>query len=308
VSIVALLALAGCIIGVAWWQVGPAPTAVDDGISARPPLLLLPTGTEPDSALGTAAAQLAAGRHDDARRSLIALVGDDPDDVVAQTGLVLTRWRTTGPDSVERGLRQLTAEYPEAAFVQLHLGLTQLALRDVRSARESLELARTQGWLAADPTSLRVARLADDLMHPEAFRGALPVLVRPGEIADPAAKAQLRELLAAVEADDRRRAERSATALERAEPMARVAAAAAAFDKGDIGATTDAMLELATNEQLPAPVRGRAALHAALTELWTGGDRRSGCRQLRALAGSDVDPATQRLAQPLVRELCAEVR
>lgn len=303
--LLALLVLAAAIVGLAAWQVGPRPKPADAGLPKQPPPLALPSDIPETSPLARAAAQLATGNLELARAGFVDVVADDQDGEAGQVGLVLSRWRATGPVSVERDLRQLAREYPESALVALHLGLVQLVLGEQRAARESLRGALELGRDAADPTSLRMARLADDLLHPQAFQGTLPVLVQPAEVPT-ARRAAVAGLLEAAAAGDRRRAARLAAGLDRTGPaMARVAAAAAAFDKGEPQPAVDRLSRLAGNRTIGPEVRDRARLMATLAELWGGGDRAVACDRLARSASPATHAGTRRLAGPIHAELCA---
>jgi hypothetical protein len=293
------------IVALAAWIVGPRPKAADSGFPKAPPPLVLPSGTAKDSALGRAAALLAAGQLPGARAGFTDVVADAPDDVAGQVGLVLSRWKSTGPESVERDLNQLTLEYPDDALAFLHLGLVQELLGEQRAARATLRTTLDLGRAANDPTSRRMARLADDLLHPDAFQGVFPVLVQPSEVGSNADRASIRRLLDDVTADDHDAATTEATRLGRStDAMARLAALAAQFDKDDPSATVDRMTALGARRDTPAQVRDRAAFLGALAALWGGGDRSSGCASLRASTSTQVDAATRRLATPIAAELC----
>lgn len=303
--LLAALAAAGVLVAVAVLMVGPAPRPADEGLPKAPPPLALPTGVADDSALARAATQLAAGELDEARAGFTDIVAEDRDGVAGQVGLVLSRWRTTGPRSVERDLSQLAREYPEDSFVALHLGLVRSVLGDDRAAREALRDARELGHDAADPTSLRMARVADDLLHPEAFRGPMPVLVAPAEVAE-ADRATLRLLLDAVAAGDRRGvAERAPKLASSDDAMSRVAAVTAGFDKTDPDATVDRLEAIAADAEVPAAARDRARMLAALGHAWGGGDRDEACTSLRRSTAAASDPGTRRLAAPISAELCS---
>lgn len=302
--IVAVLVLAGLVIALATWQVGPRPKAADSGFPKEPPPLVLPTGTAKDSSLGRAAALLATGNLGGARAGFTDVVADEPDGVAGQVGLVLARWRSTGPQSVERDLAQLTREYPDSALASLHLGLVQTLLGEQRAARATLRDALQLGRDAGDPTSLRMARLADDLLHPTAFKGAFPVLVQATEVRA-ADQPSLRRLLAAVTADDAAAAAGEAAKLARSsDAMSRVAAIAAQFDKDDAAATTARLDAIATTAKAPGPARDRARFLSALAGLWGGGDRAQGCAVLRASTSPATDAGTRRLAVAIAGELC----
>lgn len=297
-----LLVLAGLLVGIATWQVGPTPRPADEGLPTSPPPLALPSDEPDGSALSRAAAELASDDLQDANRRFVDIVAEDREGEAGQVGLVLSRWRSTGPISVERDLRQLAREYPESAYVALHLGLVQLLLEEDRLGRETLRTARELGLEAADPTSLRMARLADDLLNPGTFAGTMPVLVQPAEAA-PAHRADLRRLLAVVAAGDRTAAARLAGELERTgDPFAELAATAARFDKGDSAPTVEALQGIARGATA-APVRDRARFLAALADLWAGGDRDRACAVFEELVRSG-DPGTKRLAGPIRGEVC----
>jgi hypothetical protein len=298
------IALAVLLVLASVLMTGPAPEPADQGLPKDPPPLALPADVADDGAVATAAAQLAAGDLDEARAGFTDAVADDHDDVVAQAGLILSRWRTTGPVSVERDLGQLAKEYPESAFVALHLGLVQTLLDEPRAARASLRDAVELGRSAADETSLRMARLADDLLHPDAYHGELPVLVAPDEVPT-GERAALRALLGAVGAGDRDRAVELAGAVGHgSSALLRVAALAAAFDKDAPDATVDRLDAVADDEREPVAARDRARLLSALALAWGGGSRAQACVSLRASAKGDVDAGTRRLAGPISKEIC----
>ncbi|MCW2920903.1 MAG: hypothetical protein JWL76_777 [Thermoleophilia bacterium] len=293
---------AAALVAAAVLMVGPSPKSADAGFPKQPPPLALPSDTPDDSPLATAAAQLAAGQLDDARRGFTGVVAEDQDGVAGQVGLVLSRWRSTGPVSVERDMRQLVREYPESALAVLHLGLVQSLLDDPRASRQALREAVRLGRAAADPTSLRMARLANDLLHPDAFSGDLPVLVAPTEV--PASdQQQVRSLLDAVQRGDAAKVRSVASKLADATGLVRVAAVSASFDKDEPDVVVDRLDAIATGSE-PRPVRDRARLMATLAELWGGGDRAAGCRKLGASTRTGIDPATSRLARPIETELC----
>ncbi|MCW2927738.1 MAG: hypothetical protein JWM86_1706 [Thermoleophilia bacterium] len=303
--IVVALLVAGALLGGAIALVGPAPRSADESFPDSPPPLALPSDVDADAPVARAAAKLAAGQLDAANAGFVDVVADDQDDVVGQVGLVLTRWRSTGPRSVERDLQQLTREYPESAFAALHLGMVQTVLRDQREARATLRSAVELGRDAGDPTSLRMASLADDLLHPDGFRGALPVLVAADEVA-PAVRPQLRALQDAVAAQDRSAVARAAARLEAgSDPMARIAAVAGSFDKDEPDATVDRLEELAGSPALEPAERDRARLLATLARLWRGDGRSDGCSRLAASTTAATDAATRRLATPIRGELCS---
>lgn len=294
--------VAAVLVAVAVFMVGPRPERADAGFPKQPPPLALPSDTPEDSTLAKAAVQLAAGQLDDARLGFTDVVAEDQDGVAGQVGLVLSRWRSTGPVSVERDLRQLVREYPDSALAVLHLGLVQSLLDDPRGSRQSLREAVRLGQAAADPTSLRMARLANDLLHPDAFAGDLPVLVAPDEV--PARdREQVRLLLTAVQHGDARRVRSIATKLAGATGLVRVAVVAASFDKDDPQVVVDRLDAIATGQE-PAPVRDRARLMATLAELWGGGARAAGCTKLATSTRDGIDQATTRLARPIETELC----
>lgn len=298
---VAALAL----FGAAWLMVGPAPEPADSGFPKAPPPLALPDGVPEDGALARAAALLATGELEGARRGFTDVVALDREGEAGQVGLVLSRWRSTGPVSVERDLRQLAREYPASALVALHLGMVQALVGEDRASRTSLRDAIELGREAGDPTSLRMARLADDLLHPDAFRGDMPVLVAAAEVAA-AERAPVRELLAAVGAGDHERRMRLAAQLERStDDLVRVAAATATFDKADPEEAATRLEALAGDRSVDAPARDRARMLAALARAWGGGDLDASCRVLRASTRDTVDQGTRRLAGPIAAELCA---
>ncbi len=294
---------AALLVLVAVAMVGPSPKPADAGFPKQPPPLALPSDTPDDSPLAKAAVQLASGDLDGARSEFTNVVAEDQDGVAGQVGLVLSRWRSTGPVSVERDLRQLVREYPDSALAALHLGLVQSLLEDPRASRQSLRDAVRLGHAAADPTSLRMARLANDLLHPDAFKGDLPVLVAPNEV--PAGdRAQVRALLGAVQRGDALEVRTRSEALAGSRGLTGVAVVAAGFDKDDPDAVVDRLDAIARGRE-PAAVRDRARLMATLAELWGGGERAAGCTALQTSTRTSVDAGTRRLAVPIESELCS---
>lgn len=303
VALAAIVAVA--LVALAVVMTGPRPRPADDGLPTSPPPLAVPSDVSETSALAKAAALLAAGQLEAANDAFVDIVAQDQDGVPGQVGLVLSRWSATGPVSVERDLRQLAAEYPDDAFVALHLGLVQGLLGEQRAARVTLADARRLGRAAADPTSLRMAILADDVLHPKAFRGPMPVLVRPAEVRA-ADRPLLTKLLAAVNAGDRTSADALRARLRRSgDPLVGVAVAAAAFDKASPEETVDALDALAGDTPQVPEVRDRAGFLASLARLWGGADRTDGCVALERSTRPGVDAATRRLATPIHKELCA---
>jgi hypothetical protein len=292
------------LVAFAVWMVGPAPRAADAGFPDQPPPLAIPTEAADDSPLAIAAARLATGDLDVARASFTSLVAEDRDDVPGQVGLILSRWRTTGPTSVERDLTQLAKEYPDSAFVMLHLGLVRALLQQTRGSSEALRDTVELGRDAGDDTSLRMARLADDLLHPNAFRGDLPVLVSPSEV-PPADRPKLRSLLKSASAGDRRSVADLAVELGASrDDMSQIAVITATFDKGDPDVTTERLQVIVDDRSASPAARDRARMLGALASVWGGGSRTTACTALRAAAGPDSDDATRRLAGPISNELC----
>lgn len=303
VRIGASIVVAAVLVLVAVAMVGPSPKPADAGFPKQPPPLALPSDTPDDSPLARAAVQLASGDLDEARSGFTDVVAEDQDGVAGQVGLVLSRWRATGPVSVERDLRQLVREYPDSALAALHLGLVQSLLDDPRAARQSLRDAVRLGRAAADPTSLRMARLANDLLHPDAFSGDLPVLVAPNEV-PPGDRTQVRALLDAVQRGDALEVRTRSEALAGSRGLTGVAVVAAGFDKDDPDAAVERLDAIARGTE-PAAVRDRARLMATLAELWGGGERAEGCTALQTSTRTSVDAGTRRLAVPIETELCS---
>jgi hypothetical protein len=299
-----VLLVAVGVVALATWMVGPKPKAADSGFTKTPPPLVLPSGTAKDSALGRSAALLASGQLAGARAGFTDIVAEQPNGIAGQVGLIFSRWKSTGPESVERDLNQLTLEYPDSALASLNLAFVQARIGEARAARSTLRSTLELARAAHDPTSLQVARYADDMLHPDAFLGGFPVLVQPDEVAT-ADQASMRRLIAAVSADDRVAATRVATTLGRStDAMARVAALAAQFDKDDPSATVDRLTALGAAKATPPAARDRATFLAALAGLWGGGDRTTGCARLQASTSAQVDLATRRLATPIAAKLC----
>lgn len=302
--LLASLTTVAALVGVAWWMTGPAPKPADAGVQGTPPPLVLPSGTAKDSGLARAAASLATGDLVAARQRFVDVVASSPDDVAAQAGLILSGWTSVGPRAVERDLAQLVREYPESSVAVVHLGLVQGALRDTRPARASLRSGVELGRAEGDATGLRLARLADDLLHPRAFSGYVPVLVEESEVGV-ADRRTVHRLLAAVARDDRVAAARLGTALARSGVgLVQVAGAAAQFDKDDPAATAARLDAVVARRGGDRTVADRARLEAALATLWDGGDRSAGCARLRTVTAPSADAATRRIAAPIARELC----
>jgi len=294
------------LIAAAWAITGPAPQDADDGFPKQPPPLVLPSDVTPTSAVGRAGAELAVGDLKGARERFVDIVAEAPDDEVAQVGLALSGWRTIGPVSVERDLTQLDREYPESALIAAHLGIVRVELGDRRGGRQALRDAMARGRAADDATGLRMARLADDLVHPGTFRGYVPVLVRPKEVPVPD-RAQVRALLSAIAQDDRMGAAKLAAALgggASVDPMVRVAAAVATFDKDEPQVTVDRLDALVADPTLSDVASDRAEMHAALAQIWAGDAREAACTRLARSSRLGVDVATRSLATPIHRELC----
>lgn len=293
-------------VGVAWLMNGPAPESVDAGLPKDPPPLALPSSLADDSDVAKAAVRLATGDLEGANTGFVTAVAEAPDDVVAQTGLILSRWRSTGPRSVERDLAQLTKEYPDEAFPALHLGLTRVLINEDTTARQALGDARRLGWEQSDETGLRLARLADDMLHPTAFRGYLPVLVRAQEVRSPADRTLVTQLLDAIERDDRpAAAEIGAKLTASSDPMAQAAGIVGEFSKDETAATADRLQELASGPGVPPPARTRATLMAGMATMWSGDGKSAGCKLIAVAAAPSADASGRRFAQPIERELCA---
>ena len=299
---IALVVAAAIVVG-AVAMTGPRPRPIDAGLPTTPPPFVVPD--EPtDPALNAAAARLAAGDLDVARAAFTDIVARDQAGEPGQVGLILARWRSTGPRSVERDLAQLASEYPDSAYVAFHLGLAQLLLDDARVARQTLRTARDLGIAASDPTSHRIATLADNALHPKLPTGPLPVLVQGVEVR-PADRRAVTGLTAAVASGDRATVTTLARALAQSpDPFARLAAEAARFDKDDPGAAIDALGALARDGSIPPAARDRAYLLNALADRWGGGDRQALCERLLVSSGAGIDPQTRRLAAPIHAELC----
>src|SRR5690606_29238035 len=134
-----------------------------------------------------------------------------------------------------------------------------------------------------------MARLANDLLHPDAFRGEMPVLVSPSEV-PPADRVRLKRMIDAIGAGDRRRAGALAATLARSSTaLVRVAAAAGGFDKGEPDEAIAALEAIAADPDADAAARDRARMLAALASAWSGGDRDVACRALRVSAKPPTD-------------------
>jgi hypothetical protein len=295
---------AGLLISLAWWMTGPAPEAADAGLPASPPPMAVPVGMASTDPVALAIKSLGSGELTAARRSFVSLVAESPDDPVSQVGLILAGWRSVGPSSVERDLNQLAKEQPDSAYVGLHLGLVQVLLGASATSKATLRGVIEVGRSAGDATSLRMARLADDLLHPTVFRSYVPVLVQPADV--PASdRVALGKLRVAIEREDRTAAGVQAKLLARsADGMARVAGIVGRYAKGDEQATIAPLARIAADASEPRRVRDRAVLHQALTQLWSGSDRDAGCALLARVAAAPADVGTRRLAAPISAELC----
>jgi hypothetical protein len=251
------------------------------------------------------AAQLTAGDLKAARAGFIDIVASEQDNEAAQVGLQLSGWSRIGPRAVERDLTQLAREYPESALVALNVGVVRSLLGSEYevTARESLDDAVELGQRAADPTSLRMARLADDLRHPAGFRGYMPILVRPTDVPE-ASRKDLERLLGAVGRDDRGAARTLAESLEQSkDPYLAMAVIGAQFEKGDGARSAKAFEALAAATDDRAAI-SRANLHRGLALMWDGGRRSQGCESIGIAAGATSDRVTRSFAQPIYRELC----
>lgn len=295
---------AAALIAVAWWMTGAAPKPADDGLPSSPPPMAVPSGMPSSDPVAKAIASLGSGELSAARRSFVSLVASSPDDPVSQVGLILAGWRSVGPSSVERDLNQLAKEQPDNAYVALHLALVQVMIGETAASRATLRSTIDLGRSAADPTSLRMARLADDLLHPAAFRSYVPVLVQPDDVPakDRAALVKLRK---AIEREDRAAAAVQAKVLaSSSDGMSRIAGIVGQYAKGEEQATITPLAALQADARQPQRVRDRALLHQALTQLWSGTDRDAGCALLTRATARGVEAATRRLAAPIAKELC----
>jgi hypothetical protein len=296
----------GAIVALAVWQVGPRPKSADAGFPATPPPLALPTATPAHAPLAGAAALLAAGHLDAARRAFVDVVAEDQGGIPGQVGLILSRWTSTGPISVERDLQQLAVENPDSAFVALHLGMVQTLVKDTQAARATLRSAIELGHAAGDGDSLRMATLAEDLLHPGSFGGPMPILVRPGEVAAGTRPLFERLLAANTRGDAAATARLAPQLLHASDAMARIAAIVATFDKDAPDVVVDRLGRVAVDRSEPQPARDRARMLASLAYLWGGSSRDVGCTRLAVSVGAGIDPATRRLAVPIHTELCAK--
>jgi hypothetical protein len=295
---------AAALIGVSWLITGPAPTPVDSGLPKSPPPMTVPAGTPGNSELAAGIADLAANRFSAATKTFTSLVAASPDDDIAQTGLILSGWRSDGPDSVEHDLTQLADEHPDDAYVALHLGLVRVLVGSNSAAEASFAAAVKAGRAAGDPTSLRMARLGDDLLHPDGFRSYVPVLVQGIDV--PAAdRAALGRLLLDIQNDDRVAAAKESKLLSASTSgMSRIASIVGLYEKGGEAQTASKLALIAADTAQPAAVRSRAILHEGLAQLWSGADRDAGCGLLAAAAGATADAATRSLSVALRAKLC----
>lgn len=300
--LVALL-VAAALVAVAWWMTGPAPTPVDAGLPKSPPPMTVPVGAGDDAPIAAAIQRLDDDDFAAATSAFTTLVAATPEDPVAQTGLILSGWRSDGPIAVERDLAQLADEQPESAYVALHLGLVRILIGENDDAEASFAAAVAAGRAAGDPTSLRTARLADDLLHPDGFRSYVPVLIQAADLPS-ADRPALGRLLTDIAREDRRGAATEAKRLAAStSPMARIAALVGQYEKGK-EAALQVQLEPYVAATQPAPVRSRALLHQALAQLWSGSDRDRGCALLDRAMGPTADDGSKRLAASISQRLC----
>ncbi|MBC7462024.1 MAG: hypothetical protein H7287_11730 [Thermoleophilia bacterium] len=295
--------VAAALVAVAWWMTGSAPSPVDTGLPKSPPPMSLPVGTATNTPVAAAIQQLDDGKFVAATSAFTTLVANAPADPVAQTGLILSGWRSDGPIAVERDLAQLADEQPESAYVALHLGLVRILIGENDDAELSFRAAVQAGRAAGDPTSLRMARLGDDLLHPDGFRSYVPVLVQAGDV--PAAdRPALGRLLTDIERDDRGGAAKESQLLAKsASPMSRIAALVGLYEKGK-EAELQAQLAPYAGASQPPAVRSRAQLHQGLAQLWSGSDRDRGCRLLAQAMGPTADDSSRQLATSISKRLC----
>ncbi|MCW2949797.1 MAG: hypothetical protein JWN41_810 [Thermoleophilia bacterium] len=300
----AVFAITAASIGLAWWITGPAPVAADAGLSATPPPMTVPVGVATDQPLARAIRALTAKRFKTAEAAFTTLVAESPDDAVAQTGLILSGWRSHGPSAVEHDLAQLAREQPDSAHVALQLGLVRVVTGDTAGAEASFHRAVLAGRAAADSTSLRMARLADDLLHPQGFRSYVPVLVQPVDV-PVAERATLRRLLVDIQREDRTAAAREARRLATSRSgMARLASIVGRYEKGDENKIAGELDALSRSSAQPAAARSRALLHEGLVRLWSGADRDAGCDVIGRAASPTSDSNTRTLASSIFAELC----
>jgi len=281
---------------------GPAPRPADAGAADRPPPLLVTEETDPE--VRRAATALATGSLVDARTRFTRIVAEHPDQVDAQVGLVLSGWTALGPSAVERDLAQLVREYPDHPLPSFELGLVQAARGDARASRPAIGSALDLGRGAGDAEGLAIARLADDLLHEDQFRGYPPVLVAEGDV--PAGdRIAIRRLRASLAIDDRgAAAEQAALLAGSASPVSRIAGIVAAYDKSaaEASATRATDLAGALPRSTAAEERDAVQLHAGLLLAWSGETER-GCRLVQAVADGVTPSRWRRLASPISAQL-----
>ncbi len=176
----------------------------------QPPLILHDDQSRHNEIVVKVARELAKGRADEALKLVAPVAAENPGDQEVQVALALSRWNSAGSEQVLGELQSiLDSEDDDAirAWISLHLGVAQVFAGQDTQARKTLMSALRAA--RKNSGSFDVARRADDLLHPGLAPGYPPLLssvdksvaVR-GDIESKA----IRELLAAIEADDRRRA------------------------------------------------------------------------------------------------------
>lgn len=298
---------AAFLVALALWMTGPAPKPVGGEAEGDPPPLVLRQVPPASPDLRRAAAALGDGRLALAERRFTDVVAQRPDDVQAQLGLVLSRWRDLGPSAVERDLEQLRREYPGDPSVTMHLALARTLGGDAAAGQTLLATARREA-LEAEPPALDLARRADDLGHPELAPGYPPLLVPASSLKAREARRLLDRIVGAVARDDRELAAEAAArsrAWEGDAADARllgVAAAVAEWDKDAPRRGVRALERVAAAAPRPSDARAAAELHRGLLLLWAA-DRRAGMRAIEDLASETGRTTWHRQARVLERRL-----
>jgi tetratricopeptide (TPR) repeat protein len=101
------------------------------------------------------------GRREDARRRFEAIMRSDPSSLEAAVGAAVAAW----PSDTTGRLRELAADHPGSALVQLHLGLALYAQGNTVEAETAWRQAQS-----GDPDTPAAVR-AEDLLHPDMAPG-----------------------------------------------------------------------------------------------------------------------------------------
>ncbi len=271
-SLLWVVVLGSC-CAVAWLMTGPAPKPAPTTAQVDAPPFVIRDGTGSDALERRAAAALAQGSWAQAASLFERAASERPADPMPAVGLVIARWHRIGAASAIRSLDHIGSQHPEDAWVMLERGLARV-MTSAPDATTVLERARTTAMLS--PSTLDIARRADDVLHPGIAAGYPPLLVREsdGETADQ--RRQIRNIVSAVRVDDRHAAARYAAVVPRNEVSTAVAVAAALgrFSK-DRPLTTTSELAVIRDRAATGPDRAMAALHHAIVVIWVSGPTRA---------------------------------